>query len=92
MCHQETFANGRFLAINMIALDDEYGFSFGHKKALRFHVRPFFLGYRDRTAKPTVQLSVLVGFTSKEWMKIGSSSTFNEGFFAAQWVARQGES
>ena len=81
MHHKESFANGRFLAINIVVFDDEHGFLSNIKKAPHLHVRPFFLGYRDRTAKPTVRLSVLVGFTSKEWMKIGSSSTFNDGFF-----------
>jgi DNA invertase Pin-like site-specific DNA recombinase len=31
--HKETFANGRFMAINMVVLDNEHGFSFGQKKA-----------------------------------------------------------
>jgi hypothetical protein len=39
MCHQQSFANGSFMAINMMVLDDEHGFSFGHKKALHLHVR-----------------------------------------------------
>jgi hypothetical protein len=26
MCHQETFANGRFMAINLMILDDDYRF------------------------------------------------------------------
>ena len=39
MCHKETFATGSFMAINRVVLDDEHGFSFGHKKALHFHVR-----------------------------------------------------
>jgi hypothetical protein len=39
MCHQETFANGSFMAINMVVLNDEHGFPFGYKKALHSHVR-----------------------------------------------------
>jgi hypothetical protein len=31
-----------------------------------------------------------VGFMSKEWMKIGSDSTINDGHLAAQWSAQQG--
>jgi len=34
MCLQETFTNGSYMAINMMVLDDEHGFAFGHKKAL----------------------------------------------------------
>jgi hypothetical protein len=36
---QESFANDSFMAMNMVVLDDEHGFSFGHKKALHLHVR-----------------------------------------------------
>jgi glucan phosphorylase len=40
-----------------------------------------FSGYRDRSTKSlTAYLSVLVGFMSKELMKIDSDSTFNGGF------------
>jgi hypothetical protein len=28
MCHQETFANGSFMAMNLMVLNDEHGFSF----------------------------------------------------------------
>ena len=33
-CHKESFANGRFMAINMVVLDDEHGFSSDIKKPL----------------------------------------------------------
>ncbi len=39
MCHQGLFASGSFMAINRVVLNDEHGFSFGHKKALHSHVR-----------------------------------------------------
>jgi hypothetical protein len=27
VCHQESFANGSFLAINIVVFDDEHGYS-----------------------------------------------------------------
>jgi hypothetical protein len=52
MCHQESFANGSFMASNLVVLDDEHGVSFGHKKALHFHVRLSWLhgGLRNRVS------------------------------------------
>jgi hypothetical protein len=59
VCHKELFANDSFMAINMAVLDDEHRFSFGHKKALHFHVRLSWLhgGLRNRVSQK-------VGFNS----------------------------
>ena len=40
-CHKETFTNGSFMAINLMVLDDEHRFCFGHKKGPHLHVRLF---------------------------------------------------
>ena len=46
-----------------------------------------FLDYRYAS---TARLSILVGFMSKEWMKIDSESTFNDGFFGCTVVCTTG--
>ena len=46
--------------------------------------------YRDRSAKPTVRLSILVGFMSKVSMKIDSESKFNGGFLGCTVVCATG--
>ena len=59
--------------------DQAGGFSFGHKKALHLHVRLFVLLI---IVMPNhARLSVLVGFMSKEWMKIDSVGTFKGGSY-----------
>jgi hypothetical protein len=52
LCHKKSFANGSFMAINMVLLDDEHGFSLGYKKALHFHIRLSWLhsGLRNRVS------------------------------------------
>jgi hypothetical protein len=52
MCHQETFTNVSFMAMNMVVLDDEHGFLSDIKKPYTTGKADCFQVYRDRFEKP----------------------------------------
>jgi len=52
VCHQESFTNGSFMAINLMILDDDHRFLSGIKKPYTTGKADCFQVYHDRFEKP----------------------------------------